>query len=52
MVADQLRCLSQHDLGGQGRCGERVGLEASAVAEVAEGAAESVGEWLGGLVPG
>ena len=29
-----------------------VGLEAGAVAEVAEGAAESVGEWLGGLVPG
>lgn len=22
MIADQLRCLSQHDLGGQGRCGE------------------------------
>jgi hypothetical protein len=29
-----------------------VGLEAGAVAEVAEGAAEGVGEWLGGLVPG
>ena len=22
MIAEQLRCLSQHDLGGQGRCGE------------------------------
>ena len=29
-----------------------VGLDAGAVAEVAEGAAEGVGEWLGGLVPG
>ncbi len=22
MIAEQLRCLSRHDLGGQGRCGE------------------------------
>ena len=26
MIADRLRCLSQHDLGGQGRCGEGIAV--------------------------
>ena len=51
-------CITGRDAGGRGyrepvASGARwAGLEAGAVAEVAEGAAEGVGEWLGGLVPG
>jgi hypothetical protein len=26
MIAEQLRCLSRHDLGGQGRCGEGIAV--------------------------
>ena len=57
-VVDGAACIIGRGTGGRGyrepvASGARwAGLEAGAVAEVAEGAAESVGEWLGGLVPG
>ena len=57
-VVDGTAYIIDRDTGSRGyrksvASGARwVGLEAGAVAEVAEGAAEGVGEWLGGLVPG